>query len=157
MIQQVQTPDELVGVFRARGLKMTPQRYAVFQALHGNHTHPTAEAVHASVTSTMPSVSLRTVYSVLGELAAFGQIRQIDLGTGSARFDPNTADHHHLVCESCGMVRDVSVRHPELRPVPVGQVTDAERFTVSGTDIVFRGRCGECPATHSTGHRSVDV
>lgn len=151
------TPDELVGVFRARGYKMTPQRYAVFQALDDNHAHPTADAVHAAVTATMPSVSLRTVYSVLGELTAIGQIRQLDLGTGSARFDPNTAEHHHLVCDSCGMVRDVSVRHPALHPVPMGQTADAERFTVSGTEIVFRGRCGDCPPVDGPANRTVDV
>lgn len=139
------TPDELVGVFRARGFKMTPQRYAVFQALHDNQTHPTAEAVHTVVTAQMPSVSLRTVYSVLGELASMSEIRQIDVGTGSARFDPNTSTHHHLVCDECGMVRDVTVRHSELRPVPIGQTADSAQFAVTGTEIVFRGRCSNCP------------
>lgn len=152
------TPDELVGLFRARGYKMTPQRYATFQALHGDHTHPTAEVVHGAVTANLPSVSLRTVYSVLGELAALGQIRQLDLGTGSTRFDPNTSEHHHLVCDACGMVRDVTVAHPELTPVPVGQTADASRFAVSGTEIVFRGRCGDCPPTAApTPVTSIDV
>ncbi|MFN8053649.1 MAG: Fur family transcriptional regulator [Acidimicrobiales bacterium] len=133
------TPDELVGLYRARGYKITPQRLAIFAVLHGNHTHPTAEAVHEAVVAEMPNVSLRTVYSVLTELAEMGEILQLDLGTRSARFDPNVGDHHHLVCTSCGRVRDVEVEAVGVRPT--GAVDD---FVIDGTDIVFRGRCAEC-------------
>ena len=133
------TPDELVGLYRARGYKITPQRLAIFAVLHGNHTHPTAEAVHEAVVAEMPNVSLRTVYSVLTELAEMGEILQLDLGTRSARFDPNVGDHHHLVCTSCGRVRDVEVEAVGVRPT--GAVDD---FVIDGTDIVFRGRCVEC-------------
>ena len=55
----------------------------------------------------MPTISLRTVYQTLNDLAAMGELRQLDLGTGSARFDPNLDAHHHLVCERCGKVVDV--------------------------------------------------
>ena len=48
------TPDELVGLYRARGYKITPQRQAVFAVLHGNEAHPTAESVHEAVVANMP-------------------------------------------------------------------------------------------------------
>src|SRR3954468_24953902 len=103
----MRTPGELTELFRSQGRKVTPQREAVFRALMGNDLHPTAEAVHAVVTAEMPSVSLRTVYQVLNDLAQMGEIQALDLGTGAARFDPNVDAHHHLVCTSCGKVRDV--------------------------------------------------
>ena len=138
------TPDELVGLYRARGSKITPQRQAIFRVLHGNPAHPTAEAVHAAVTVDMPAVSLRTVYSVLGELADMGEIRQLDLGTGAQRFDPNVGTHHHLVCVECGLVRDVSVDHPDVGPTDVTAPDGEADFRVDGTEIVFRGLCGAC-------------
>jgi len=136
------------AAFRAQGRKLTPQRLAVFRALDGNDAHPSAEAIHAAVVAELPTVSLRTVYAVLGELAELGSVLQLELGTGAARFDPHVDPHHHLVCERCGTVRDVHVDHPDVRPVDA----PADGFRITGTEIVFRGLCVTCagatPATH---------
>jgi Fe2+ or Zn2+ uptake regulation protein len=130
----------MVGLYRARGYKMTPQRRAIFEVLDGHRGHPTAEVVHAAVTTDMPSVSLRTVYSVLAELVEMGEVLQFDFGTGSARFDPNNAAHHHLVCDACGAVRDVDVDHPDVRPAD----SSGDDFEIVDTEIIFRGRCATC-------------
>ena len=143
----MKSPAELTATFRSQGLKVTPQRLAVFRVLDGNRHHPTAESVHAAVVCELPTISLRTVYSVLGELAELGEILQLDLGTGSNRFDPNVDAHHHLVCERCGTVRDVHVDHPEVRPTSVS----AEGFRITGTEIVFRGLCASCAGVPSAG------
>jgi Fur family peroxide stress response transcriptional regulator len=138
----MRTPDELTQRFRAEGLKVTPQREAVFRALADDVDHPTAEAVHASVTAEMPNVSLRTVYQVLNDLAAMGELNALDLGLGAARFDANVDTHHHLVCTSCGKVRDVYVD-------PVAVPVTAPGFTVDSAEVVFRGRCDDCvPVLH---------
>ena len=136
----VKTPAELTERFRAQGLKITPQRVAVFDALHDNPTHPTAESVHSAVVARMPTVSLRTVYQTLNDLAEMGEISRLEVGTGSARFDPNVEErHHHLVCESCGMVRDL---HVEVAPELGDDVPDG--FEVVGAELVVRGRCRSC-------------
>jgi Fe2+ or Zn2+ uptake regulation protein len=139
-VAAVTSPDQLAEAFRARGLKLTPQRNAVFRALDGNESHPTAEAVHAVVVTELPNVSLRTVYSVLAELTEIGAVNQLELGTGAFRFDPNVDAHHHLVCDRCGQVRDVHVDHPDVRPAAV----DGDGFQITGTEIVFRGVCATC-------------
>ena len=133
----MRTPSELVERFREQGLKVTPQREAVFRALLGNELHPTAESVHAAVTAEMPNVSLRTVYQVLNDLAAMGEIQALELGTGAARFDPNVDAHHHLVCTTCGKVRDVYVD-------PVAVPAAAPGFTVESAEVIYRGRCDAC-------------
>jgi Fe2+ or Zn2+ uptake regulation protein len=136
----VRSPDELTDAFRQRGLKATPQRQAVFRALHGHVGHPTAEAVHALVCDELPTVSLRTVYATLHDLADMGEIGELELGTGSVRFDPNVRPHHHLVCDGCGAVFDIEADFPGVR-LP----DDHEHgFEVSGAQIVFRGRCPRC-------------
>jgi len=136
----VKTPAELTELFRARGLKVTPQRQAIFHALHGETTHPTADAVYESVSESMPTISLRTVYQTLNDLAAMGEVQALDLGTGSARFDPNLDTHHHLVCEDCGRVVDIYADASTVR-VPSAQ---RHGFTINTTEVVFRGRCPEC-------------
>jgi len=136
----VRSPPDISGAFRAQGRKLTPQRQAIFTALFDNPTHPTAEAVYDMVRAQMPSISLRTVYQTLNDLAAMGEIHQVDLGLGSARFDPNTDPHHHLVCSRCGAIVDIdsSVAEPV---VPPGQGVG---FVVESTDVIFRGACGPC-------------
>lgn len=141
----MRSPDALTELFRGQGLKITPQRQCIFRALHENEQHPSAEAIYDAVRTEMPSISLRTVYQTLNDLTAMGEINQIDLGTGSTRFDPNLRDHQHLVCDGCGAVHDVD------GPIVEVQLPDADGwgFVVSRTDIVFRGRCPRCEAARS--------
>jgi Fe2+ or Zn2+ uptake regulation protein len=138
----VRSPEELTQIFRTRGLKITPQRQSIFRVLHESTVHPTAEGVYDAVRTEMPSISLRTVYQTLNDLAAMGEIHAIDLGTGSARFDPTIDPHHHLVCEGCGRVQDVEAELPVTAPDAA-----AFGFTVRATEIVFRGLCRDCVAT----------
>jgi Fur family peroxide stress response transcriptional regulator len=137
----MQTVEHLTQRFRAEGRKLTPQRLAVFRALDGNDQHPTAEAVHAAVVAELPMVSLRTVYQALHDLADLGELQVLDLGTGAARFDPNVDAHHHLVCTTCGKVRDVYADDLDAVRVPDGS---RQGFDVDRAEVVFRGRCESC-------------
>ena len=119
----MQTADELTGLFRTQGLRVTPQRQAIFRLLHGNDRHPTVDSLYDAARTEMPTISLKTVYQTVHDLEALGQVGLLDLGTGSVRVDPNVeADHQHLVCSSCGLVRDVPLdrRADAAVPVPPG-------------------------------------
>lgn len=128
----------MATAFRAAGLKVTPQRQLLFRLLHGNETHPTAETLYDIAASEMPGISLRTVYQTLTDLAAMGELQQIQLG-GAARFDPNVGDHHHSVCDTCGEVRDVYV--PNADDISVAGLGG---FSVHAARIVFSGKCPRC-------------
>jgi Fe2+ or Zn2+ uptake regulation protein len=137
----MQTPGELTELFRAHGRKITAQRQCVFQALEGDLTHPSAERVYDRVRRDRPNVSLKTVYQTLNDLADLGAITVLDVGTGSVRFDPNVeTTHHHLVCRSCGKVRDVAADFPGLKV----SRRATQGFEVDSAEVVFRGLCDEC-------------
>jgi len=138
-IGDVKSPVELTDAFRAAGLKVTPQRQLIFRLMHRNETHPTADSLFATASEMMPGISLRTVYQTLTDLASMGEIRLIDVGSGAGRFDPNTDDHHHVVCGSCGEVRDVYVEGSDAL-----SVRGLDGFTVSRTAILFNGTCTRC-------------
>jgi Fe2+ or Zn2+ uptake regulation protein len=146
-VTAVKSPDELTAAFRAQGLRVTPQRQAIFRILHGSHRHPTAEWVFEAARTEMPTISLRTVYQTLNDLVAMGELDQLRLGPGSTRFDPNGDPHHHLVCDSCGAVVDLHADFTDLQ-VPEGL---GHGFLVSSTEIVFRGRCAQCAAAPRDG------
>lgn len=148
----MRSPSDLTELFRERGLKVTPQRQCIFRLLHANAAHPTAESVHAAATVEMPTISLKTVYSTLNELAAMGELQSLDLGTGSSRFDPNLERHSHLVCNRCGRVRDLYV------PSPVTVPDDGlDGFTIDSTEVVFRGLCEDCSPAPGNPPRKQDA
>ena len=135
----MKSPTELTEAFRANGLKVTPQRQLLFRLMHGNKMHPTAEALFSDASVQMPGISLRTVYQTLTDLASMGELRLIDVGGGAVRFDPNVDDHHHVVCQTCGDVRDVYVTgSQELR------IDGLDGFSVDSTSILFHGSCASC-------------
>ena len=136
----MRTPEELTDLFRAQGRKVTPQRQAIFSILQDNPAHPTADAVYALARMGMPTISLRTVYQTLNDLAEMGEVQILDLGTGSVRFDPDCGAHHHLVCSGCGAVRDLYADFSHLA-VPQGL---EQGFLVGEAEVVFRGLCAEC-------------
>lgn len=142
----MRSPAELTEVFRAQGLKITPQRQAIFRILHDNEAHPTAESVHARVVAELPAVSLRTVYQTLNDLASMGELQALDLGTGATRFDPNTGEHHHLVCEHCGLVLDIAL---DVSAIATEPIADERGFTVRATQVVVRGTCDACSSVHT--------
>ena len=138
--------SSIVDLLRARGLKVTPQRLAVHRAVRDSVGHPDAEQVWAAVRLEQPTISLRTVYEVLHTLADLGEIRALDLATGSSRFDPTTSDHHHLVCSGCGAVADVFLEGPPAE-VPSQQ---RQGFTVHRREVTFRGLCSSCSTPSGT-------
>jgi len=139
----VRTPEELTELFRSNGRKVTAQRQCIFRILQGDVTHPSAESVHAAAAREMETISLKTVYQTLHDLSELGEIAALDVGTGMTRFDPNVDDpHHHLVCRSCGSVRDLVVEFPDLS-VPDGADLG---FEVGSAEVIFRGLCPACRA-----------
>ena len=143
----MRTVEELTERFRSRGLRVTPQRQAIFRLLQGEDTHPTVETLFERARTDMPTISRKTVYQTVHDLEAMGEVELIHLGTGSVRVDPNVESaHHHLICTVCGRVRDVLVDVRDLR-LPA---RDRRGFTVSDVEVHFRGVCEDCaPSTVS--------
>jgi Fe2+ or Zn2+ uptake regulation protein len=139
----VMPTDQLTERFRAEGLRVTPQRQAIFRLLHENDEHPTVESLFDAARAEMPTISLKTVYQTVHDLEAMGEVSLLDLGTGSVRVDPNVEHpHHHLVCTQCKKVRDVVVDVSTLR-----LSSGARRgFSVAGVEVQFRGVCDDCAA-----------
>ncbi|MGA7758664.1 MAG: transcriptional repressor [Ilumatobacteraceae bacterium] len=135
----MKSPPELAEAFRARGLKVTPQRQLLFGLLDGNTSHPTAEVLFARASELMPGISLRTVYTTLTDLAEMGELQSVVLGAGATRFDPNVDDHHHGVCDRCGAVVDLYVEGTDGLVVD-----DLHGFAATEASIVFGGTCVDC-------------
>ena len=134
--------EEIRTALRDHGLRVTPQRLAVFGALRDLGRHATAEEVLDRVHGSVPGVSLPTVYAGLELLADLGLASRVRAGR-AVRFDPRTDPHHHFVCDECGAVSDLDAA-VDLAPALAG--LRASGAQPSGAEVLVRGRCAACAA-----------
>jgi Fur family transcriptional regulator, stress-responsive regulator len=134
----------LLERLKRRGWHLTAQRRVIAEAMAGAHVHLTADEVFERAAERLPEISRATVYNTLNELAKLGEIVEVALESGPKRYDPETVErHHHLVCESCGMTRDV---HPAGEARLSLSAPERDRFTLNRVEIVFWGLCPKCAA-----------
>jgi Fur family transcriptional regulator, stress-responsive regulator len=133
-----QLPDEL----RARGLRVTAPRLAVFRAVAETPGHPDVEMVAARARALIGTLSTQAVYDALHALTAAGLLRRIEPAGSPARFETRVGDnHHHVVCRVCGAVADVDCvagGAPCLAP------PEARGFLIDEAEVTFWGLCPDC-------------
>ena len=133
--------DAIQLKFRDYGLKSTPQRTAIYQALVHSTAHPTAEDLFAQVSPAYPMLSLNTVYYTLGVLRTAGLVQEVNVGHDRARFDANLSPHHHVICQGCQTILDVMDPRLNRLTSPSGIPKD---FQITSYQVAFRGYCGTC-------------
>ncbi len=144
----MQPVPQLVARCRGRGVKLTPQRLAIFEYLARQPGHPTAEEVYRDVLARYPTLSFATVYNTLELLAEMGEVRKLIVDELRRRYDVNTEPHQHAVCRQCRRIVDVrqdEIGGGELLREALAQVDlRASDFSVEGVTVDFTGLCGEC-------------
>lgn len=126
---------------RESGLKLTPQRFAVYRALINTDTHPTAEDIYQEVRKEMPAISLDTVNRTLLTLAEIGAAFVVE-GTGQPRrFDGGLEDHQHFLCIRCGKIIDF--HHPPFDNITLPPEIEG-KFKVLRKTVYLEGLCNAC-------------
>ena len=98
--------DKIVNALKAKKLRVTPQRFAVYANLLQRTDHPTAEQILNDLNENVPTSSQATVYTALQALREVGLIREVLLEPGVCRYDANVEPHHHFRCRCCGVIED---------------------------------------------------
>jgi len=126
---------------KGKGLRITPQRFAVYANLLSRYDHPTVEQILSDVNRELPISSKASVYSALTVLREVGLVREVLLDEGITRYDARVAPHHHFVCQTCGAIVDLDwelFRNVEFDELPEGLQAQTYEMTVKGT-------CDRCP------------
>lgn len=132
---------------REHGLKATPQRLAVLDALLDGPRHPSAEEIHARLKATHPTISLSTVYANLTTFKEAGLIEAINPTDGTVRWDVNTDPHVNFVCLDCKAIIDVD--SPAVETL-LQDITERTPHDVVGQRLEVFGRCQTCKAEAPT-------
>jgi len=134
------------GALRDHGLRRTPQRRAVLDALMGGRAM-SAQEVHEAARVTTPELGLSTVYRTLITLSEAGVVDAIGQHDGEATYRLcSGGHHHHLICDTCRRVVELS----ECDLTAVQDAIAAEHgFSVTGHSLTFHGVCGDCARSGS--------
>jgi Fur family peroxide stress response transcriptional regulator len=131
------------ALLKEKGFRITPQRLAVFEAVLGNKTHPSAESVYTAVREKFPSISLNTVYKTLQSFQEAGLLWQLNIAR-NLRYDGNTLPHAHLCCLRCGQVDDLNGGLAKLFTDLADLGMTKSGFKIDSLEVNFYGSCPSC-------------
>lgn len=133
-----------------KGLRVTSQRLAIFDAAFAQKEHFTAEELLDHARAIDDSVSRATVYRTLPIMTESALLREVDIGKGEKFYFPSSGSTQvaQVVCVDCDKIFEISAPFMEwygntvssklgLRPV-------SQRLQVSAQCIAFHDR-GACP------------
>lgn len=132
---------ETTQILREHGLKVTPQRIAVYNMLLGTTEHPNAEMIHKALEPDNPTLSLATIYKTLDSFKSLGLVQELNVGDSSSRYDAVVQCHPHTVCKVCGHVADLHIDN--LTDVTKRLAPDLD-FDVECEQLILYGVCGNC-------------
>ena len=137
--------NEMMDIFYQRskenGLKITPQRSAIYQELLKAKDHPSADILYKRLVKKFPNISFDTVNRTLLTFSKIG-ITNIVEGYGQPkRYDPDIGIHHHFRCIQCNSIIDFHNKNYDNIAVPE-EIN--KHFTVINKKVVLEGLCNKC-------------
>lgn len=118
-------------------VRKTKQKNLVSEALHHLH-HPTAEEIYTYIKGIYPSISIGTVYRILGSFEQKNEILHIKIANKPDHYDFRTHPHYHFYCKTCEKVYDINIPNiPKFDQEIDGHLIEEHL-------ILFNGICANC-------------
>lgn len=130
-----------IYTLKQKGLKLTPQRRLIAEAIHDIPAHLSAEEIISYVQERMPGVNKSTVYRTLDLLEEAGCVFKSRMDDGFVYHHAEEGHHHHLVCRKCG--RTIDCEEDLLAPAEQA-VAERYGFRVELNHVVINGLCEDC-------------
>ncbi len=133
--------DQYTHQLRARGFRLTPQRYAILNVLleTGGHLSPTDVFHRASIQ--LPGLTEPTVYRTLSFLADQGLVMAAHMGSGQLVYEAAEHVHHHLICRKCG--DSIEIAHDSLQEL-YDKLFATTGFRADSSHVTLFGFCSAC-------------
>ena len=135
-----------------KGLRVTSQRLAIFEAAFAQPEHFTAEQLVDFARAIDDSVSRATIYRTLPIMTESALLREVDIGSGEKFYRPNAGTSNaqvaQVVCVDCDKIFEIIAPFMEWYGSTVstklGLTPISQRLQVSAHCDAFR-RAGACP------------
>ena len=129
---------------KSQRLKFTRSRRLIFEEIFSDKSvHPNAYEIHRRLKNRREEVSLATIYRTLNLLVKSGLVSEIDFGEDHSHYEPGIfrSAHGHLVCLSCGEVKEFS---DEKIQSLLKKVARESQFITDKFSIQVFGYCQKC-------------
>ena len=98
--------NEIRNRLSDKGLKVTPQRIAILEAIFKLNNHPTAENIIDFIRKNNPNIATATVYKVLDALLENDLIKKVKTDADIMRYDAIVEKHHHIYSSDSDRIED---------------------------------------------------
>ena len=115
-------------------------RDKIYEYLCGTKAHPSANMIYNDLKPSIPKLSLGTVYTNLKLFEDLGQVIRVANVNGSERYDADTSEHVHFVCDECGAVIDIM--DADIKKAK--KACQAGQAKIKNIQIVLHGTCERC-------------
>jgi Fur family transcriptional regulator, ferric uptake regulator len=133
---------KLVEQLKSHGIRVTPQRAIILDAIENMSGHFTAEDVYAAVQKVSSYINIATVYRTLELLKELDVVTDSDMGAGATHYALRThGPHHHAICRVCG--RSFEFPHALLE-TPIARLNAEYDFVADAHHVVIFGWCTGC-------------
>jgi Fur family transcriptional regulator, ferric uptake regulator len=141
--------DAAEAELRRAGHRASNPRRSVLELIARQECVLTAHEIAEELSRRGRPVGIATVYRTLELLEELKLVQRLDVGGGSARYEPalpgGEHHHHHLVCDVCGRVTPFD--DSELEEA-IDELAGRLEHRVRDHDVILRGPCPDCaPAT----------
>ena len=134
--------EVFIYALRQRGVRITPQREMILDALAHGSGHMTAEEIYDQVKEHTKVINIATVYRTLDLLVEAGLASRANLWDGRLVYATSQhGPHLHLVCRSCGTTVDAD---SSLLSSFVTQVKEQYQFLADWQHLSLQGTCQAC-------------
>jgi Fur family ferric uptake transcriptional regulator len=134
--------ETLMQYLAKKGLRITMERSTILEHICRIHGHFDVEMLHKQLEEDRFHVSRACIYNTFELFMNAGLIVRHQFSTQLVQYELKTAAtmHHHLVCNYCGTVREVTndrlVRQITTQRIP--------KFTCEYYSLTIYGICSKC-------------
>ena len=123
-------------------LRATPARIALLQLLEKSDKPLDVQSMIEFLEKKDIATDPATVFRIVNMFTEKGLVKPIQLHEGKFRYElKNKADHHHLVCEKCGDIQDISDCSIDALEKEIEKM---KQFKVTSHSLEFFGVCKSC-------------
>jgi Fur family transcriptional regulator, ferric uptake regulator len=123
------------------GLKGTKSRLAVMHILEEEKRPLDVSEILYGLKEHNVTTDQATVYRILDIFSQKGLVHRFEFGEGKFRYEKAGEDHHHLICENCGRIEDISDCNISILEK---EIQKKKGFTVTRHSLEFFGTCNRC-------------
>jgi Fur family ferric uptake transcriptional regulator len=150
--------DKFREFLLTKGMRLTPEREVIVQAVYATHDHFDAEQWVGNLTRRQgqSGASRSTIYRTLNLLVEAGLLRRVARANDREVYehDYGYPQHDHLICKKCGSMTEF--RNDAIAEV-LEKIAAEHGFRMSGHRLEVEGVCAVCSRPPQRSHRKLDM